>query len=91
MVWNPLRAMRDKLGRAAGLVASVGLLALPGQAYAVDQHNSFVGYLVLLVPAAWRDRLYSAENWGQLDVVPNTIFVGLLTLVILGLLARRLL
>ena len=52
--------------------------------------NSFVGVVLLLLPESWRHSLYSAQNWGQLDVIPNTIFIGVVTLVVLGLLARRL-
>lgn len=72
-------------------MASAAAIAAPFSAHAAEEsHNSFVGIFVLLLPDSWRNALYSAENWGQLDVIPNTIFIGVVTLVILGLMARRL-
>ncbi|MDA1193191.1 MAG: F0F1 ATP synthase subunit A [Candidatus Poribacteria bacterium] len=64
----------------AALLPSVGHAAEGG-------HQSIVA---LLIPMPWRAELRSLANWGQVDVVANSIFFGLVMLVVMGLLALRL-
>lgn len=50
-------------------------------------HNSF---LAPLIPKSWRAVLYSQENWGELDLIPNTWFVILVIVGVMFWLTRRL-
>ncbi|GIX05831.1 MAG: ATP synthase subunit a [Candidatus Poribacteria bacterium] len=70
----------------AVLVGGWSLLSLPALA-AEEVHNSF---LAVLLPRPIKEWLYQREGWGQLDVIPNTIFIGLILLIGLGWMARRL-
>jgi F-type H+-transporting ATPase subunit a len=71
------------------LAAFAGALAFSGLAVAstTEHPNSLFAYLV---PASVRAQLYSYDNWGQKDVLPNTLFIGVAVLLVLGLMARKL-
>lgn len=56
-------------------------------ANAAEKHSSLLAYIT---PEKWRAALYAKENWGQLDVIANTVFFGLLVVFALIWMARRL-
>jgi F-type H+-transporting ATPase subunit a len=50
-------------------------------------HNSF---LAPFLPESWRTALYSRQNWGELDLLPNTWFVLAVIVALMLWLTRRL-
>ena len=56
-------------------------------ANAAEEHYSLLHYIT---PEKWRAVLYARENWGQMDVIANTVFFGLLVVIVLIWMARRL-
>ena len=50
-------------------------------------HNSF---LAPFLPETWRRSLYSHQNWGELDLIPNTWFILFVILALMLWLTRRL-
>lgn len=74
--------------KTAAFAAFAGSLAVSTSAFASgEQHNSLFAYLV---PRVVRAELYKYDNWGQMDVIPNTLFIGVAVLLTLGFMARKL-
>ena len=71
----------------AAFWALLALLFAAPRASAAEEHNSLLGFIT---PESWRAHLYEMRNWGQLDVLANTVFFGLLVVLSLCWLARRL-
>ncbi|MBM3214233.1 F0F1 ATP synthase subunit A [Candidatus Poribacteria bacterium] len=83
---RPPRACARRAFRVSAWIGA--FLSIPFAASAATEgHNSF---LAPLLPESWRRALYARANWGELDVIPNTILVLVVIILTMLWLARRL-